>query len=257
MATCKWCGKSGIFLTISDLGLCSSCDEGIRNEITLKVERLNESTEIIQQSSKTETIVERFDYIVGIYESLLRYEKRGVITLKVPPSKTLSEVYTPQERDRHIIYGLEKEFEVLKRGLVPLKTKKGRNNRVVQFFQKVASYKKELIDPQKVDEINSQIDLLLEAIDNETFPDQGILKDINDLLVNANRKTLLSYYRNSDVVLGIRILNSPNSCPECLELGKKRYRLTDTIPQLPHIGCTHEKGCRCCYIPLTNESDFI
>lgn len=45
----------------------------------------------------------------------------------------------------------------------------------------------------------------------------------------------------------VEILGSGDSCPTCAALEGKKFTL-DKAPELPHPGCTHEKGCRCGYL---------
>jgi hypothetical protein len=64
------------------------------------------------------------------------------------------------------------------------------------------------------------------------------------------KRALENYRRNSNVVTGIEILVAPDSCEACKELTGKKFTL-ENVPDLPNLNCTHEKGCRCCYIPIT------
>ena len=172
MATCKWCGKSGIFLKLSNNGLCNTCDLVIISEISQKVQHINESTELINKSSNTETIVSRFDYIVSLLESLQKYEAKGITTLKTPPSKSLK-IMSPAERDNHIVYGLEKELEKLKSELIELKTERGRVNRINKFYTRCQEFKNEMMNPATLIEVESGIEHLQDGIGENIYPKLG------------------------------------------------------------------------------------
>jgi hypothetical protein len=90
MATCKWCGISGLFQTVTNNGLCRTCDIRIMSEIIQKQYLINDSTEIIQASKNVDTIVSRFDFIVKNLKGLLLYEQKGIPTLKTPPSNNVT-----------------------------------------------------------------------------------------------------------------------------------------------------------------------
>lgn len=64
----------------------------------------------------------------------------------------------------------------------------------------------------------------------------------------SQASTLRQYFANRDVIEGIRVYATRNSCEFC-----KRHAgdfTFETVPILPHPECTHEMGCRCCYAPI-------
>jgi hypothetical protein len=67
-----------------------------------------------------------------------------------------------------------------------------------------------------------------------------------------NAKGNLKNYRsNSDVIEYVKVLACNDSCDECKKITKEKYRLDGEVIELPYYKCTHEKGCRCTYIPVT------
>jgi len=160
MATCKWCGKSGLFLKVTSNGLCKTCDFVIVSETIQKINLINESTEIIGKSSNTDTILSRFDFIVETLNSLHKYELKGITTLKIPPSESLK-IMNSNERDNHIVHGLEKELEKLKMDLPVLKTKNGRINKIQKFNVRVQEFKIKLINKNELNEVEKSIEELL------------------------------------------------------------------------------------------------
>jgi hypothetical protein len=51
-------------------------------------------------------------------------------------------------------------------------------------------------------------------------------------------------------VMKVEMLATEDSCPKCKKLGGRKYRLAEA-PELPNPDCTHEMGCRCCYVACT------
>lgn len=69
----------------------------------------------------------------------------------------------------------------------------------------------------------------------------------------SQRETLRSFKANRDVLFGVSILAAGSSCEHCKSM-EGDYSF-ENVPTLPHEGCTHPMGCRCCYSPLTSLSE--
>ncbi len=55
-------------------------------------------------------------------------------------------------------------------------------------------------------------------------------------------------YRALAVAPRVRIRTAPDSCEACQALAAQSYDL-ESVPELPHKGCTHVTGCRCAVTP--------
>ena len=64
MATCKWCEKSGLFLRVSDNGLCGNCEQIVSADIEIIKKPIIESIDLVQNSNNSYTIVNRFEFLV-------------------------------------------------------------------------------------------------------------------------------------------------------------------------------------------------
>lgn len=65
------------------------------------------------------------------------------------------------------------------------------------------------------------------------------------LIFHASAQRDLENFRRAGFKF-VKTMPAPDSCPHCVALSKKRFPLAKA-PDLPHPGCTHEMGCRCCY----------
>lgn len=248
MASCKYCGKSGIFLKVSPIGLCGNCEPVITMDIERRAQIIGESTEIIVQSSNIDTILSRFDSVLKHLEYLRNYEEKGIPTFAKPPSESLKS-FTPKDRDKLIIYGLEKELEKLKSVLLSLSTTKGKFNRLQKFYFRMLKFKSEMKNPVENLEVEKEIIRLVEEVGGfESLRKPNRKNQIN--ISELHKKSLENYYENSDVIKGVQILASSDSCAECKQLTGITYLLSEKIPELPHPKWTHEIGCRCTYIPI-------
>jgi hypothetical protein len=71
--------------------------------------------------------------------------------------------------------------------------------------------------------------------------------------LNAHREAALRQYRqNSDVLRGVRILASDDSCDSCKALAAGGVHPLSDPPALPNADCNSAVGwCRCTYAPGT------
>ena len=72
--------------------------------------------------------------------------------------------------------------------------------------------------------------------------------DLQELSVTAI--TLKHLLDNPRVEL-IRISAALDACPICQEASRAFPK--DLVAKLPHQGCSHALGCRCCYEPVLNQ----
>jgi hypothetical protein len=68
--------------------------------------------------------------------------------------------------------------------------------------------------------------------------------------IAANNKAALGNYKRSGVVSQVEILCTADSCPTC-KATSGIYPIAN-VPLLPIKNCTHDQGCRCCYLPVVD-----
>ncbi len=126
MAKCKNCEKSGLFLSVTENGLCRSCDPIVVIEVQQRLRIINDSRRIVDESKKLETRVGRCDLIIEFAQELYQYEEKGIPTIDPPPSAFVR-VYS-EKKDEIIVETLEAEAKRAKEKAVltsSLSTKKG------------------------------------------------------------------------------------------------------------------------------------
>ena len=72
--------------------------------------------------------------------------------------------------------------------------------------------------------------------------------DLSEFSVSA---VSLKRMRENPRVSAIRISVAGGACPSCYEARGTFSK--DTVPALPHEGCSHQHGCRCTYEPVLDE----
>jgi hypothetical protein len=68
--------------------------------------------------------------------------------------------------------------------------------------------------------------------------------------IAANNKVALENYKRSGVVSQVEIRCTADSCLACKAMSGI-YPIGN-VPSLPNKNCTHEQGCRCCYLPVVD-----
>lgn len=144
MGQCKWCEKKGLFLKITENGLCRQCDIVVVSKVVQHHKHFNESFHLIESSQNIDTMVSRFDYMTQLMEDLLPYEQKGIPTINPRPSEFLADV--DENRDEVIIDGLNREFEKLKKKIAGMKTERGKRNNLEKFKEMIANYSEQLHD---------------------------------------------------------------------------------------------------------------
>jgi len=56
-------------------------------------------------------------------------------------------------------------------------------------------------------------------------------------------------------VRAVRVSVADDACPHCYELLKTYPK--NKVPSLPHLGCSHENGCRCFYEPVLEDTAIV
>lgn len=97
MGTCRWCGKSGWFVSVNKQGLCSGCNTAITLEASQKVRIIQESKDIVMKSKKLDTKLSRLDLMLEVATDLLKYEDKGIEVIDPPPSEIIRMIQTDQQ----------------------------------------------------------------------------------------------------------------------------------------------------------------
>lgn len=78
MAQCKLCEKKGIFLSLSELGLCQSCHTMVAMDVGQKLRIIQESAQIVNNSKNMKTRLSRLKLILDHLNSFWKYEEKGI-----------------------------------------------------------------------------------------------------------------------------------------------------------------------------------
>jgi hypothetical protein len=106
MAKCRYCGRSGWFMSVTDNGLCTSCNPIVVRDIVQRKKDIARQASALNLPGKFENKVQRCDAAIRHLKVLADYERRGIPVRDLSPSSFLKEYQ--QARNRILTDGLEK-----------------------------------------------------------------------------------------------------------------------------------------------------
>jgi len=113
MAQCKWCGRKGVFLSITKIGLCKTCESIIETKVPRYERKIRYSENIVDTSNEVDERVKNCRYIVERAKEIVKYEKKGIPTFTPLPSELIR--YYTIKHDKIIMESMpEKVDESLK-----------------------------------------------------------------------------------------------------------------------------------------------
>jgi hypothetical protein len=161
MATCKYCGKSGWFLSLTDVGLCDDCAQVLQPQINRAVQIITESVEIVNKSKNPETKLSRLDIIEEITNKHLRpFEEKGIeVTEGQSPFQILA--YVRDFRDKIILESLKSVLDEAKIKAEKAKTPKAKMNAYSKVLQRIVKWKEKVSNPHIIVDVESEVKELI------------------------------------------------------------------------------------------------
>lgn len=98
MAACKWCGRTGWFLTTSKNGLCSKCKTTVQAKVEYLTRAVNESLAVVNREDESlDMRLKGCQAAVKYLREMVPLNEKGVVELKIPPQEWVARIYM-QER---------------------------------------------------------------------------------------------------------------------------------------------------------------
>lgn len=188
MAKCKWCSRSGFFLSVNANGVCNNCSTIISLDVNQKLRIVKESLDIIQKSKNIDTVISRYDLAMENIESLIQYENKGISVTSTPPSKNLS--LLKKDREAIIIEKIKEEYRNVLSKVEVATTSKAKITQLSKFLLRVREIKVKLGASSALDSLETELSNLI---------NQGQLNEYLDEAKKAEfkgnkKKALDSYY---------------------------------------------------------------
>lgn len=187
MPSCKWCSRSGFFLSIDQHGLCASCRPGVYIEVSSRARVIGDCVRLIRDSKKLDIRVSRCDLLIQYLTDLLKFEKKGIPTLNTLPS-VLLEQYVPM-REELIILGLREEIaDARRKNLVTVSTK-SKIAQLSKVLMKIDEYRAISKDALAVMALHNDIEQQIQEIQMKSF-----LEDAQKYEFKGQKKKALDKY---------------------------------------------------------------
>lgn len=178
MSTCKWCGKSGFFLSVTPNGLCGNCNYPITLNAREKFRLIEDSIKVVMKSRNLDTKLSRLDFIIEQATYLLEYENKNINMFSTNPSviiesakkdkveavrETLSEDYSNLISKIEIANSFNTKINELNKFLLKIQNYKG-----IQNFE-INKIEKQIIDKRHELQLNNYLEAAKKAeFKNET-----------------------------------------------------------------------------------------
>ena len=149
MRKCKWCGKSGLLLSVSQEGLCKKCESEVRMRIVHSTRVLHENIMLMKQATDPDFCIERGEQAINQLQELLPYYEKGLLELKPSPQEWVARIYHAERHiiDKHIQKLLAAYKTDMQRGI----SKDSRIERLQYVLGVVKKYKEQLGEAKAVD----------------------------------------------------------------------------------------------------------
>lgn len=106
MATCRYCGRSGWFLSLSADGLCNACRPPVVRDIVQRKKQVERLVRNVNMRGDFVKKVQDCDNAIRHLTVLEDYERRGIPIRDLSPSSLLAEYR--QRREKILFSGIEK-----------------------------------------------------------------------------------------------------------------------------------------------------
>lgn len=167
MALCKWCGRSGRFLSVNQEGLCKRCSSVVGYEISEKVRSLNELLKIFLGDEELKAALSHCDLIINQASFLTKFEAKGIVTLTTPPSVVVQQYQDLKEKLPREWFKAELEST-----LAEAAATKNSNSKMALlslFLRKLQRYRSQACDPGGLEDLEKQASEALRAIRQKVY----------------------------------------------------------------------------------------
>jgi hypothetical protein len=191
MPTCKYCGKSGFFLSVNKDGLCNQCLNIVVPVVQNDLRIINDSVKIINKSKNLKTRLSRCDVIIETAERLLNeYENKGIKVIEPKASVFISEY--KKARGKIILQSLKEDTDKLEYSFEIAGTPRAKINEINKVLLKIQDYKKEMQDHTQINEIEKEINKFKQKAQLDFY-----LEDAKKAEFKGNKKKALDQYQEA------------------------------------------------------------
>ena len=219
MRKCKWCGKSGLLLSVSQEGLCKKCESEVRMQIVHATRVLHENIMLLRQDTDPDVCIERGELAIAQLQELLPYYEKGLLELKPSPQEWVARIY---HTERHIIDNhIKKLLAAFKKDIQRGISQESRVERLQHVLEVVNKYKPQLGEAKATD-WKKRI---------EAYMSTMLLKKVDDPRMDeAQRERTIDQYLEALDILRADDTGEPEHQNRIEEIKSRIKQLGGTIP---------------------------
>ena len=159
MATCAFCGKSGIFLTVDKAHLCSTCSPKVREGARANLKIYNDSMIYIKEPANPGEVKRCAMDIRAVLKQLIVLENKNLFSHEnTMPSELLRQFEA--DLDQYYLDCFQRDFNELATQVANMKVKRYQVAKIEKFMELCDKYKSELKDDKALEGIISKVEKL-------------------------------------------------------------------------------------------------
>lgn len=156
MSKCKFCGRSGLFFSVDQYGLCNNCATAVSIEIQSKLRVIQESINLVKESKKLDTRLSRCDLVLKLTSEIVdKYESKG-ITVMEPSATEIMRRYK-QGRDEIIKDSFDQEYQKTLAKVEVSSSPKTKISTLSKILLKIQDYKTQTSEEAVLDSLEKAI----------------------------------------------------------------------------------------------------
>jgi len=188
MGQCKWCNRSGWFLSLNSSGLCNNCSPLVNLEASQRIRIINDSLKILSESKNLDTKLSRLNVLLEHANALLKYEQRGIPISDPLPSYFISKF--GNMCDQIIADSLKDEVNMASSKAAVAVSTTTKVNMLSKVLLKIREYKARSSNPSLLDQLERQVQTEIQRYQLDGYLDSAKKAEFK----GQKKKALDQYY---------------------------------------------------------------
>ena len=190
MGECKWCGRKGLFVSVSQNGLCGTCTPIVGMDFQQRNRIIQDCLKLISESKNVKTRISRCDLLIEHAEALIQYEQKGIPTFQPEPSELARQVR--EERDNIILGGAEAEVDKALAKAEVATTPRTSVSTANKALLKLREAREEMAEPSRLDVLERRVKAFAHKTQLDAFTEAARKAEFK-----GNKKKALDQYQEA------------------------------------------------------------
>lgn len=224
MGRCRYCGRSGIFLSVDKDGLCARCKPIVTMDLSQRVRHINESIELVEKSKNLSTRLSRCDFAIQELEYLRdTYERREIDVLSPSADEQIAKLRWA--RDECVVESVQTELEKAKLKAQAATTIKARVNAYTKALLSISEGEAQMQDPSRLASYEVEVKRAVHSIQLSSY-----LEAAEKAEFKGDGKKALDQYQEALYFLKKDDLDDQQQAATIAQVSAKIVELGGSIP---------------------------